>query len=157
MRIFIVILLCVSVLMLLKTEPTTRNLVWFEAKGEIENYRSSDGSKVRPKLVLFSHDWDLISRMLKIEIVELLKSQPNNNPILLDADCTDYLNGSGYVKILKAHNLGRSLPVMGIHDDKGWQFIDCNAELSSDRNEPTQEGVKRLVEIVTSELAQRGR
>ena len=148
MRTLIVILFCAHFLALSASDPESRNLEWFDAKGAIENYRSSDGSKVRPKLVLFSHDWDLTSAGLRLQIVASLKGQPNNNPVLLDADCTDG-HTSEYVKILQENELN-TLPIIGVHDDKGWKFIDCHAEWQSHQGEPDFNWNQHLVELATS-------
>ena len=131
-------------------EPIQKNLTWFEAKGSIESHQSSDGKGgQRPKLVLFSHDWDMLSKLLKKELVTKLKSEPENSPILLEANCTDS-EASPYYAILKEHDL-RTLPVIGIHTKKGWRFINPEAEFEAMKVKGEGGLVTHLVNTITSQ------
>ena len=134
----------------LAAEQKLRNLTWFDAKGPIASYRSSDGKGgQRPKIVLFSHDWDLISNLLKTKIVEKLKSSPKNNPILLDADCTDSKE-SQYFKILTQNGI-RNLPIIGVHTESGWKFFNPESEYEQGKVRPEIGPISHLVEAVTAE------
>ena len=153
MRLLTILLSGLQILSLPAAEPEIRNLKWFEASGAIESYRSGYKSKVRPRLVLFSSSWDLTSELLRRRIVESLKEQPNNNPILLDADCTD-TKDSKYFEILKANGLGRSMPVLGVYTESGWDFIDCNAEEKKNRGVEGFNWIEHLVQTVLEKTRQ---
>lgn len=148
MPFFIGIFFAAHFLALSATESPPRNLKWFEAQGKIENYQSSDGSGTRPKLVLFTHHWDMISAALRLEIVKSLRDQLGNNPVLLDADCTDDTT-SEYVQLLKSNNL-QSLPIIGIHKNNGWEFIDCNAESHRRQDKTNFDWIQHVAELATS-------
>ena len=149
MRFLIVVLFALSVLALSSSPTQIRNLHWFEASGELSRYRSLEGTELRPVVVVFSHEWDIFSELIKKQIITDLKGRQHLNPILLEADCTSAVD-SEYLRFLRKQGVESSLPIIGVRNGGRWSFVN-----PATRNENvTMEGdlVSAVVSKVIEEL-----